>query len=182
MARVLRRSSSHALVGVKRRGTAWLGSAIATDTSTLAAGAVVLDQSFTGAQSQAKGDFTIVRTRGLLSVASDQSIATEEPFGALGFMVIREAARVIGVTAIARAYDDAKDDGWFVHQYWRAACRVGTDIGFQGGSSWWTHYVIDSKAMRKVESTDAIAIVLENSDAVGGIVYLLDFRILVKTL
>ena len=125
--RVARRGSSLVFPPPKR-AMRWLGSTLRTGAQALGANLVVLDQSFAQAQIAVLGDFTVTRVRGLLTVASDQSVATEEPFGALGMMVVREDARNIGVTALSDPYTQAFDSGWFLHQYWRAAARVGTDV------------------------------------------------------
>ena len=179
MGRVVRRTSL-AIVTPRKRGTNWLIGANRTAQVAVNPSVSTLDSSFSQAVVAAIGDFTIVRVRGLLSVASDQSVATEEPFGALGMMVVRESARVAGSASIPRPYDDADDQGWFVHQYFRASCRVGTDIGIAGAGGWWNEYVLDSKSMRKVQATDAIVIMLENTSDTAGLVYRLDFRMLIK--
>ena len=178
MARVVRRTSSQ-LVRPPKRAMRWLGSTLRDAQLTINAGAVTLDQSFSQAAIAVLGDFTIVRIRGLLSVASDQSVATEEPFGALGVMVVKEPARAAGTGSLPRPYDEAFDSGWLLHQFFRGACRVGTDTGIEGGS-WWNEYVLDVKSMRKVQSSDAIVVLLENANATAGLVYRLDFRMLIK--
>ena len=182
MARIVRRSRSSLVVTPQRRAMRWLGSTLRTDEQGLGAGTVVLDQSFAQAQIAVIGDFTITRVRGLLSVASDQFIATEQAFGAMGFMVVSEQARAAGVASIPDPYDEAFDSGWFVHQYWRApmAVTVGAPASFAGAERW-SHYVIDAKAQRKVQSSDAIAIILRNTSAVDGATFQLDFRMLIKT-
>ncbi len=96
-----------------RRQTDWLGSADRTGVSTIAAAGVILDQSFTQAQIQALGPITIVRTIGYIALRSDQAALTEEPFGALGFMVVREQARVAGVGSLPTPIASEFDDGWF---------------------------------------------------------------------
>ena len=182
MANRVRRTSSLA-VRPPKRAMRWLGSTLRTGVQTVVAGGIVLDQSFAQAAITVVGDFTITRIRGILSVASDQVTLDEQPFGALGVMVVREAARAIGVTALVRPYDEAFDSGWMLHQYWRVSCHVSgspTQEGSLIGSTWFTHYELDIKSMRKVQSSDAIVVVIENASSSHGAQYLLDFRMLVK--
>ena len=44
--------------------------------------------------------FTLIRVRGIFTIASDQSAATETQVGALGVAVVSEQAASIGVTAV----------------------------------------------------------------------------------
>ena len=166
-------------MGVRRprRATEWLGSADVNAVSTLAASGVVLDQAFTQAQFNVLGPVTIVRTRGILWVKSDQSAATEEPFGAMGMMVVTEQARVAGIGSLPTPITEEFDDGFFVHQFWQGGITVGSDIGV---SNVWHRYEFDSKAQRKVDSDDALVVTLENASASHGVRHILKFRILVK--
>ncbi len=87
-----RRNIPSAVRGSARRKTSWIQSADNTDVRALAAGTLVLDQRFTSAIIDAGVGFesTIVRTRGLFSVRSDQIAATEQPFGAFGIVIVSE--------------------------------------------------------------------------------------------
>ena len=160
-----------------RRKTEWIASADTTGNIALGANSVILDQSFSQAQNQAIGPFTIVRTRGILWVGTDQIAANEQPFGAMGMMVVREPARVAGIGSLPTPITDEFDDGFFVYQYW------GNMFELNAGASAVVHfdrYEFDSKAQRKVNSDDAIVVTLENASALHGAVYVLKFRMLLK--
>ncbi len=159
-----------------RRKTIWLSSAGITDKSNLAAATKILDQTFTGVAVTALGAFTIVRTRGMLFVAGDQNAALEEPFGGLGFMVVSSTAAGVGATAVPGPMSDEADDQWFVFENFVAS--ADGDPSTQVNGSRVIHF--DSKAMRKVEDGQAIAIVIENASAADGCQYILKFRMLVK--
>ena len=174
---------SHRSGGI-RRATNWLSSAIETGENTLAAATATIDQSFSAAQIQAQAPAggTIVRTRGTLWVKSDQAVATESPIGALGFMVVREQARVVGVTAVPTPTTESFDDGFFVHQFWQAGMSfvqvdaTGTIIT----GNLWKRYDFDSKAQRKFIPDDAFVITMENSHASDGVLYQIGYRLLIK--
>ena len=59
--------------------------------------------------------FTIVRTRFLVSVVTDQVAADELVLGALGMAVVSDQAVAIGVTAVPTPITDMGSDLWFVH-------------------------------------------------------------------
>ncbi len=167
--------------GVKR-AMKWISSADVTDKVGLAAASSVLSQSFTAAQLQAvaQAGGTIVRTRGSLWVQSDQVTATEEPVGAMGMMIVREQARVAGITAIPTPVTESFDDGFFVHQWFQAGVMfVQLDAtGFQFNGTLWQRYDFDSKAQRKFTADSAIVVTVENSSAADGMDFMLQFRIL----
>ena len=175
-ARVLR----GAVVGrvrAPRRQTQWLASADISGATTLATGAAILDQSFTQAQIQALGPLTIVRTRGEFWVTSDQASANETPFGAVGFMIVREQARAAGIASLPTPITEEFDDGFFVHQFFLSGVEAFSGVGFD--MQRFTRYSFDSKAQRKVSADDSIVVTVENASAVG-LIYVLKFRMLVK--
>ncbi len=166
-----------------RRATKWLGGADPTAKTTLAAATAVLAQSFTSAQIDvlAPAGGTIVRTRGILWVASDQVVSSEEPIGALGMMVVRDQARIAGVGSIPTPVTESPDDGFFLHQ-WMFGGIMFAQQDATGVNIWngWHRYDFDSKAQRKFTGDDAIVVTLENSSASHGLAFLLAFRMLVK--
>ncbi len=159
------------------RDSSWFGSADSTGDVLLGAGLAVLDQSFPQATLQALYPFTIIRTRGVVSVRSDQEATSENPFGAVGFAVVSEQARVAGVLSIPAPITHEASDLFFVHQFFFASISVGSAVGFQNVR---VQYPFDSRAMRKVEEGEAIVVVLENASALDGVAYQLKFRMLVK--
>ncbi len=159
----------------QRRQTEWLASAVVTDVTTLLPLNIILDQLLTTAE-LAKRPFTVVRTRGLLTVWSDQAAAFETAFGAMGFMVVSEKAAALGVTAVPTPVLNQKDDGFFVYEPFQASAG-NTVVGQSDGRQMIS---FDSKAQRKVEEGQNIVITLENSSAADGLFYLLQFRMLIK--
>ena len=159
--------------GGSRRATVWIASTVETALTTLAATASVLDQTFTFAE-----DGTIVRTRGTLFVRSDQIAATESVGGALGMAVVTDQAAAIGVTAVPTPITDQASDNWFLWLPWAYSFVVTTAVGTLGDS--FARYDFDSKAMRKVNSGDSVAVVLENGFTTFGVEFFLTFRMLVK--
>jgi len=99
---------------------------------------------------------TLVRTRGVLSIGSDQAAASEEQVGAFGLIRITDAAFAIGITAIPGPVTDGDDDGWVV---WVPFSQHSTKIP-SGIPS--VQYTIDSKAQRIVREGQRLAVVLEN--------------------
>ena len=159
-----------------RRQTEWGASADVTGFTALGATAAVLDQRFTQVILAGVTPATIVRTRGLIAVRTDQQIATEDPFGAIGFAVVRENAGAAGVGSLPTPITDEIDDVWFVHQFWTAGFLF-TGASFADVTK---VFEFDSKAMRKIVDGDSIVIMLENASATAGVSYLVKFRILFK--
>ncbi len=156
-----------------RRATEWIGSADTTAWTNLAAGASIIDQALTGAQVSAISPFTVIRTVGLISVRSDQEVASEDVFGALGAMVVRETARAGGVGNVPTPITEESDDGFFLFQF--VATSASPVEGHRAAS-----FQFDSKAQRKVEDGDAIVWTVENSSAAAAMAYVLLFRMLIK--
>jgi len=163
-------------VGRQRRKTTWIASADVASTTTLLAGAAVLDQALSGAQISALGPATVVRTRGIIDVGTDQAAGTEHPFGAFGVAVVSEQARAAGVASIPTPITDEGSDLWFVHQFFFAGFFFLSSVG--AGQDH-VQYSFDSKGQRKLEGDDSQAIVfaVENASTVG-LIYTLKFRML----
>ncbi len=162
--------------GQKRRETLWSAGADTAVFQSLAAGASVLDQAFSDAQLQTIGlPLTVVRVRGLLYIVADQPSAVEDQFGALGFQVVTEQARVAGIASMPTPITEAESDTWFV---WEPFCTSGlasTNSNIAGA-----RFDFDSKAMRKIEQGSAIVVVLENGSSIHGLEFWLQYRILFK--
>ena len=127
----------------------------------MAAASAVLVQSFT----PIVGGETIIRTRGLFSVASDQVASAESYMGAYGLAVVTAQALSVGITAIPHPVTDAPWGGWFFHQYFCADYHVVASTGI--AAPWFSNYVIDSKAMRKLDEDERLVAVVENSSGEG---------------
>jgi len=121
---------------------------------------------------------TLIRTRGIFSVASDQFTGTEIQSGSLGLALVSNAQGALGITALPSPETDALWDGWFWIQAFRQVMRFGSAIGFEGD---WTHpYEIDSKAMRKIEDDQVLVLVGENNHASNGLNVQFNTRHLIK--
>jgi len=121
--------------------------------------------------------FTIIRTRGYFAVASDQQAATENQLGAIGVVLVNDTARALGVTGIPGPATDALWDAWFVHDFFGQRYNVGSNIGFDAQVA--TRHVIDSKAMRKVESDEGMVLMIENNSSTAFLISV-GMRFLIK--
>ena len=172
-----RRSRTAVVAGVVRK-TTWAASPDVTALTAIAANTILLTGTANAAL-LALRPFTVVRTRGILWVGSDSTAATRQPFGALGFAVVSDTAAALGVTAVPAPIADEASGLWFVYQYWLANRTFVTAAGIQGSEDW-GRYEFDSKAMRKIDNGSDIAVVIQNRAAVGGLHFILKYRLLVK--
>ena len=122
--------------------------------------------------------FTIVRTRFLVSIQSDQVGATEDQVGAMGLAVVSDQATAVGITAIPTPIANMESDLWFVHQLLYSQFTFISGVGIQDGGL--QQYEIDSKAMRKVDIGQDVVVVGERSVAGGGIDVVIGGRMLIK--
>ena len=173
-----RRTSAVVSGAVSRRKTAWAASVDVTAAVNLAANSILLDATANAAL-LALRPFTVVRVRGVLWVQSDSVASSRTPFGALGFAVVTDTAAALGVTAVPAPIAAEGSGVWFVYQYFMGHRTLLTAAGFNGTEDW-GKYEFDSKAMRKVDIGQDIAVVLQNRAAVGGMNYILKYRFLVK--
>ena len=171
--RVVRRSG-----GFTRRSpgrlTEWLARQFSTDGTVLPASSFFIDSSF-GAPILAKRPFTITRVVGLLSVQSDQNVAVELPFGALGFAVVSEKASTTGVTAVPDPVTEGSSDLWHVYQSFAAEGSASTNVGRP-----LMQFPFDSRAQRKVQDGEDCVAVIANASAADGLIYTLNYRMLLK--
>ncbi len=178
-----RRRGAVALRQGQRRMTDWVASNDSTASTTLAAAGVVQDQALTEAILSSTGllPSTIVRTRGDLWIKGDAGAegASENPFGAVGFAVVSERARAVGSGSLPFPIGDEPSDLFFVHFFWHAGSVFGSAVGLN--ANMWQHYAFDSKAQRKVQSGNAVVVMIENASAAFGAEYVLKFRMLFKT-
>jgi len=172
--RVGRRSGRIFRGGRSVRETAWVN--IATTSTGLAPSTGVL---FSGFSAAALGlrPFTIVRVRGWLSLSSDQSIAVETYAGSLGMAVVSDQAFAIGVTAVPTPQTDKDSDLWFVYEELAGTIIAVTSTGIDGGT---VSKAFDSRAMRKVEDGQDVAIVVEGAAGFSGSTLNKGGRMLIK--
>ncbi len=158
-----------------RRSTIWFS--LDLTATTVSGGAATLVASLNAA-ALAFRPFTIVRTRIELFVRSDQVAATEDQSGAMGLAVVSDQAVAIGVTAIPTPTTDIGSDLWFVHQVVFAS-EFGDATGGNGASRG-SHWIVDSKAMRKVEDGQDVVIAIEDAGLGGGSRFFIGGRMLIK--
>jgi len=120
--------------------------------------------------------FTIIRTRGVISVQSDQEVADEEGIFGMGYAVVSDDASAIGITAVPTPITDQASNLWFVYEEIPWSWRIVTS----GAGKTVTHQAFDSKGMRKVEVGQDIVNVVENNSSAFGCEFSVDSRLLVK--
>jgi len=164
------RSGSH-------RQTVWIA---VTETGTvLAAANSVARTNLLNAAALALRPFTIVRTRGVISIGSDQVAASEDYEAAMGMAVISDQASAIGVTAVPTPFTDLGSDLFFVHEMQVGGLEVVTAAGFDAQTV--TSRTYDSKAMRKVNEDEQVNVMLEASSISNGCTVFHAARMLIKT-
>ncbi len=121
-------------------------------------------------------DETILRTVGIVTVKSDQGIATEDYSGAFGMMVVNDRAITAGAASIPGPITDIGDDGWFVYVPFANDFLFLDGTGFEDRRS--TVLNFDSKAKRVVEDGFSIALMVESTAASEGFVLSVILRVL----
>jgi len=166
-----RRTTSRPFRAGRRQPTTW-SRTTSVGSLTVPAASKVLLTTFTLAN-PGIGE-TVRRTRGLISISSDQTAAVEEQTGALGFVVVTDLAIAAGAASIPGPHTDSSDDGWFVWlpfmQTSIATLATANLISYQ--------YDFDSKAMRKVQEGSGVAVMVENSNAATGLKVLIGVAML----
>ena len=152
----------------------WAGFSSGTGVTTLAAATSVIVGSFV----VTAGPETILRTRGLLSIKSDQESADEAVHGALGIAIVSEDAFTVGITAVSTPISDIQNDSWFVWIPFHHAIQIVTAVGYSEPAA--SLFPIDSKAMRKFHSDQRAVVVLQNNAAAAGLNFHLVLRSLAK--
>jgi len=175
--RILRPRRGSFAVGGKRRQTEWFASANISAETALAANTFLFSQSFTAAE-LAKRPFTITRTVGSLWVRPDVVSPTEFPFGAMGFIVVSEKAVATGVTAIPDPITQEASDEWFVYTQWLTSVFAATAASIS--TQPYMEHKFDSRAQRKVQDGEDVAVVISNANAAHGCAVILKFRMLIK--
>jgi len=157
-----------------RRLTDWQLGFITNAYVTVPANSKVLLASITAAMLATVAPATIIRTRGIVSVTSDQAAAVEEQLGGIGLTFVSELARAAGVASIPGPVSDFGWEGWFVHQFFAQKQQLGANANMS------QVYEIDSRAMRKFDDDSGLALVAENIDTTEGLDIAVFLRILVK--
>jgi len=166
--------------GVRQRETTWIGGVCITQGFTTPGGSVLLTQ--LNAAALALLPFTVVRTRGVLFVRSDQLAASENWGIFYAEAVVSSEASGVGVSAVPQPESNPSSDMFFVYEGVLGSIRVSTAVGFGEGHAGGIERVIDSKAMRKVEPGQDLISIGESCSTSGyaGVQLLAYTRTLVK--
>ncbi len=126
--------------------------------------------------------FTIVRTRGVFTVVTDQLAAgPEDQVATLGVSIVtlRAAAAGIAVTALPRPFTDPLAD-WFVYEKSVNRFLFGDATGFQSIAG--ERIVVDSKAQRRIDqpTEQSLVAIVENAGQTAGINVAVHLRFLIK--
>jgi len=162
--------------GKAKRQTEWLS--LTTNFVDFTASEFLSLGSFTQAQLAAVVPCTITRIVGMFIVAADTNFITNQIFsGAIGGMVITEAARTVAITSRPAPFTDAGDDMWFFHRYFG---MVIDDRATDSDVINSINYPIDSRGQRRVEDGEAIVFSAEGGGETDGFDVALYLRMLVK--
>jgi len=159
-----------------RRETQWVAIA-ETQTALAGANSALL---FTGLTAALLGmrPFTIIRTRGVMHIRSDNVAADETYGGGLSFAVVSDQALAIGVTAVPTPMTDRDSDLFFVFEEMYSRQEVFTSVGVESTVGEFKEW--DSKGARKVEEGQDVAIVIEAGSLSSGVTMIKAGRMLIK--
>ena len=163
-----------------QRLTEWLFGFVTTDSVTVPASSKVLLASIPGTALDIITPATIVRTRGTLFVASDQSAADELQLGAVGLTFVSETAQAAGAASLPGPMTNFGFEGFFWYQMFGQLGTRNTGGGTITRLSGGQVYEIDSRAMRKFTSDQSLVLMAENVHATMGLVVIVQIRMLVK--
>ncbi len=121
-------------------------------------------------------DTTVLRTLGVLGIATDQNSTTEQQEGALGMIVVSDAAIAAGVASIPGPITDIDNDGWFLHVPFLNEFKLVPGVGFNPLNTIVREF--DFKSKRKIEDGFSIAVVIESTTTSEGFTASLIFRML----
>ena len=158
------------------RLTMWIFGAAAADTLS-GAGSEVITGTLNAA-ALALRPFTIVRVRGIIGISSDQGVAAEDQSAAYAMAVVSEQAAAVGVTAVPTPTAEQGSDLFFVYEDLVASMFVASNSGVI--PNFMTSRTFDSKAMRKVNDDQDLAVVKSNTALSDGTVVYDRFRMLIK--
>jgi len=141
-----------------RRESMWI-SLFETATGLAAASTAALFAGYTAAVLSLR-PFTIIRTRGIFQINSDQQAVGELYHAGLAMSIVSDQALAIGVTAVPTPMTDRSSDLFFLYEELAGRVRFADATGITDQGIFTT---FDSKAMRKVEEGQDIAVTIETS-------------------
>ncbi len=156
-----------------RRQTLWMTLPVSELTMTAGGGTIV---GLLNAAALALRPFTVVRSIFEVNIRSDQAGAIERQVVGFGACVVSDQAAAIGVTAVPTPLTDLASDLWYLH-----GVLIGDESNLTDRTRGGMSRTIESRAMRKVEDGQDIAIVAEMSTVGGGVTMISAGRFLVKT-
>jgi len=118
---------------------------------------------------------TVVRTRGEVMIHPSSSAADISVIGAYGLCVVTSDALAAGAASIPGPFDDADWEGWFVWRSFGIRFESITQAGVLLNA---VHHEVDSKAMRKVGTNEAVVLMAESQ--VGAFTISMPLRLLIK--
>ena len=157
----------------KARETTWIGFQPANFTIATASTAQLAFS--LNAAALALRPMTIVRTRFMIFMRSDQAAALEQQSAAVGLAVVSDQSVGVGVTAVPTPITDMPSAMWFVHQL-----IFGDESELTDRTKSKRVIEIDSKVMRKVEVGQDIIVVVETSATSSGAIIQIGGRMLIK--
>ncbi len=155
-----------------KRITVWVGYADQAFV-TVASGAKTIVANFSLATVDA---VTVVRSRGVISIAPSVFSADLPLVGAFGIGIVSNEAFVAGAASVPGPFSSSDWDGWMVLVPWAYRYDLTSDIGRLLPGS--LQITIDSKAMRKMSSNETLVMVAESET--GAIDFAAPIRTLLK--
>jgi len=123
--------------------------------------------------------FTIIRSHLMVSVTSDQIIASEDQIGAVGLAIVSDQASAIGITAVPTPVTDQGSDLFFLHHTFAYSYEFqGAPAVSNPNFANWQN--IDSKGARKVNDDEDMVMVGELASFSDGVGIVTAGRFLIK--
>ena len=165
----------HGFVRPPKKTVMWIGSTPQTAPISIPAASAVLVLVLS-AGALALRPFTIMRSRGIILVHTDQIAGSEEPFGIYGDIVVSDSAAAAGIGSIPTPNTEA-EAAWLVYVPLATTIRFGDATGFSNVSNVFEY---DSKAMRKVGIDDELVGVCQNVSSTHGMEIVIVGRALIQ--
>ena len=143
-----------------KRLTEWVGMLI-TQPINLVGGTTNLIGELTQADLSVVTPCTLIRVRGSVLLTHNSRTAGHSPNGAISMSIVKENARLIGITAIPSPVSDLGDDTFFLWEPWALSFGAVED------PAQIQRIPIDGKAMRKIEDGDGLVVVAQNAAPAG---------------
>jgi len=111
-------------------------------------------------------DETLIRVVGMISVKTDQSIATENQEGAFGMILANDPAIAAGISSLPVPITDVSDDGWLLWVPFANHFEFKTAVGIDSQGSVTRYF--DFKSKRVVQEGQAIVMVEQSTSPSNG--------------